>query len=91
MIRDLRVYAQASEPASTTTGTARRLEVDAIVETRDGRWAAFEVKLDASRADEAAASLLSRCQGGHRRLGEPIALGVITEGRLGFTRGTASR
>lgn len=34
------------------------LEVDAIMETQDGRWAAFEVKLGQSAVDEAAATLL---------------------------------
>jgi len=34
------------------------LEVDAIIELRDGRWAALEIKLGENKVDEAAAALL---------------------------------
>jgi uncharacterized protein len=54
------------------------LDVDAIVEARDGRWAAFEVKLGAGQIDEAAASL-ARFAGriDTAKCGSPALLGVI--------------
>ena len=62
------------------------LEVDAVVEAYDGRWAAFEVKLDSSRVDEAAANLLKFAKkiDTEQSCGKPAALGVITGSKLGF-------
>ena len=45
VIRDLRVYAQASDAEVFHYREKDGLEVDAIVTTADGRWAAFEIKL----------------------------------------------
>ena len=45
VVRDLRVYAQASDATVLHYRDNTGLEVDAIVEGADGRWAAFEVKL----------------------------------------------
>lgn len=79
-IRDLRIYAQMLDEAQVfyyqdNTG----LEADAIVQHRDGRWAAFEVKLGPSLIDAAAKSLLAVAErvdaDAH---GRPAALGVIT-------------
>jgi predicted AAA+ superfamily ATPase len=80
VIRDLRIYAQALDEARVfyyqdNTG----LEADAIVVHRDGRWAAFEVKLGHALVDRAARNLLSLA----RRVdeashGRPTALAVIT-------------
>lgn len=87
VVRDLRIYAQAGDAAISQYRDSSGLEVDAIVEGLDGRWAAFEVKLDSSRADEAAAALLkfaSKVDTGIR--GEPAALGVIIGGGYGFVR-----
>lgn len=60
-MHDLAVYASVLPGASTTPLHYYRdsdgLEVDAIIEMRDGRWAAFEVKLGESQVDSAAASL----------------------------------
>jgi hypothetical protein len=87
VIRDLRIYAQASDASVFQYRDSGGLEVDAIVETRDGRWAAFEVKLDPGRADEAADSLLRlAAKVDTDACGEPVALGIITEGRFGFAR-----
>jgi predicted AAA+ superfamily ATPase len=87
VIRDLRIYAQASEANVFQYRDSGGLEVDAVIETRDGRWAAFEVKLDSGRADEAATSLLKlAAKVDTNSCGEPVALGVITQGRFGFRR-----
>lgn len=57
LVRDLRVYAQACDAQVLQFRDSRSLEVDAIVEAADGRWAAFEIKLGSGQADEAAATL----------------------------------
>lgn len=60
-LRDLRVYASALPQAGIEPlryyRDADGLEADAIVELRDGRWAAIEIKLGANKIDEALASL----------------------------------
>lgn len=79
-IRDLRIYAQMLDEAQVfyyqdNTG----LEADAIVQHRDGRWAAFEVKLGPSLIDPAAKSLLAVAGRVDTDVhGQPAALGVIT-------------
>ena len=45
VIRDLRVYAQAADAQVFHYREKDGLEVDAVVEAADGRWAAFEIKL----------------------------------------------
>ena len=57
------------------------LEVDAVIELTDGRWAALEIKLDCAKADGAAANLLRlREKVAANPLAqnpEPVFLGVI--------------
>lgn len=85
VVRDLRVYAQAADAEVYQYRDSSGLEVDAIVEAYDGRWAAFEVKLDSSRVDEAAANLLKFASKVDTDVsGKPAALGVITSGRFGY-------
>ncbi|WP_080801509.1 ATP-binding protein [Arabiibacter massiliensis] len=61
-LRDLRVYASALREAQSDPlryyRDADGLEVDAIVELRDGRWGGIEVKLGAAKADAAVRNLL---------------------------------
>ena len=54
VVRDLRVYAQAADAAVFYYREKGGLEVDAIVQAADGRWAAFAVKLGEGRADDGA-------------------------------------
>ena len=60
-MHDLSVYASALEGAQADPVHYYRdsdgLEVDAVIELRDGRWAAFEVKLGENQVESAAASL----------------------------------
>ena len=60
-MHDLTVYASALEGAQAEPVHYYRdsdgLEVDAVIELRDGRWAAFEVKLGENQVENAAASL----------------------------------
>ncbi len=87
VVRDLRIYAQAGKAEVSQYRDSRGLEVDAIVEGLDRRWAAFEVKLNPSRVDEAAASLLRFARNVDTEIaGEPGTLGVITGGNYGYRR-----
>lgn len=58
-IHDLRVYAQPHRATVRFYRDNKGLEVDAIVEARDGRWIAVEVKLGHNRVDEGAQNLLA--------------------------------
>ena len=87
VIRDLRVYAQAADAGVFHYREKAGLEVDAIVQGNDGRWAAFEVKLGEGRADEGAHNLLRLASKvDPDRMGEPAALGVIVSSGYGYTR-----
>ena len=87
VIRDLRVYAQASDAQVLQYRDNTGLEVDAIVEAADGRWAAFEVKLGSGQIDEAAASLLRFAERvDTTKCGKPSALGVITGTGYSYAR-----
>jgi predicted AAA+ superfamily ATPase len=87
VIRDMRVYAQAADAHVLQYRDSNGLEIDAILETADGRWAAFEIKLGSNQIDQAAANL-------HRfakqidtdACGPPAALGVIVATGYGYTR-----
>lgn len=61
-LRDLRVYASSMSEAQPDALRYYRdsdgLEVDAIIELRDGRWGAIEIKLGANKAADAERSLL---------------------------------
>ena len=87
VVRDLRVYAQAADAEVFHYREKGGLEVDAIVQANDGRWAAFEVKLGEGRADEGARNLLRLADKvDPERMGEPAALGVIVSSGYGYTR-----
>lgn len=59
VIHDLRVYAEAHEATVRYYRDNKDLEVDAIVEARNGHWIGIEVKLGHHQVDEGAASLLA--------------------------------
>lgn len=88
VVRDLRIYAQALDAQVMQYRDSAGLEVDAIVQATDGRWAAFEVKLGGpERVDEGAASILKFAdQVDTSRSGEPACLGVIVSSGYGYTR-----
>ncbi len=87
VVRDLRVYAQAADARVLQYRDSRGLEVDAIVECADGRWAAFEVKLGSGQVEQAAASLHKLAEQIDTEVsGEPAALGVIVGTGYGHRR-----
>ncbi|MDO5670399.1 MAG: DUF4143 domain-containing protein [Corynebacterium sp.] len=88
VIRDLRVYAQATDAAVFHYRDSNGLEVDAVVEKRDGSWAAFEVKMGADDAIESAARNLLRFADtvDTSRVGEPQALVIIVPTGVAYRR-----
>lgn len=86
-IRDLRVYSQNADAEVLHYRDSDGLEVDAIVEARDGRWAAFEIKLGFNRIDEAAANLHKFANRIDTNVcGPPAVLGVIVGSGYGYRR-----
>ena len=87
VVRDLRVYAQAADAEVFHYRENGRLEVDAVVQARDGRWAAFEVKLGPRMVDEGARNLLRLAERVEQKtVGPPQALGVIVASGYGYAR-----
>lgn len=87
VIRDLRVYAQASDAQVLQYRDNTGLEVDAVVEAADGRWAAFEIKLGPGMIDDGADTLLKFAERvDTTKCGEPSALAVIVGTGLGYER-----
>ena len=87
VIRDLRVLAQALAGEVFHYRDDYGIEVDAIVQLRDGRWGAIEVKLGQGQVEAAAAGLLRfRQQIDSRRTGEPAFLAVVCGGGYGYRR-----
>ncbi len=87
VIRDLRVYAQANDARVLHYRDNTGLEVDAIVEAGDGRWAAYEIKLGTGHIDAGAANLLKFADRVDTcKCGSPAQLGVIVGTGYGYMR-----
>ncbi len=87
VVRDLRVYAQTLDGQVRHYRDNNGLEVDAIVETGAGDWAAFEVKLSPAAIDDGARSLLKFANViDTAKCGLPSVLGVITATGYGYRR-----
>lgn len=87
VVRDLRVYAQTIGGEVFHYRDSTGLEVDAVVETHDERWAAFEVKLGPGQIDDAATTLLKFADRvDTNRSGPPAQLGVIVATGFGYRR-----
>ena len=87
VVRDLRVYAQAADARVFQYCDSGGLEVDAIVEARDCRWMAFEMKLGQGQLDDGAWSLkrfVERLD--TARCGPPALLGVIVASGYAYRR-----
>ena len=87
VVRDLRVHAQAADARVFHYREKDGLEVDAVVEAADGRWAAFEIKLGERWVDDGAKSLrrLARRME-HSDHGAPAALAVIVPTGYGYAK-----
>jgi predicted AAA+ superfamily ATPase len=87
VVRDLRVYAQSNDAKVFHYRDNTGLEVDAVVETGDGRWAAFEIKLGRGHIDAAAGTLLKFVERIDTvKCGDPALLGVIVGTGYGYIR-----
>lgn len=87
VIRDLRIYAQAADAEVLQYRDNTGLEVDAIIEAADGRWAAFEIKLGSGMIEEGAANLrrfVNRLD--TKKCGDPSMLGVLVATGYGYMR-----
>ena len=83
--RDIRVYAE--EGAASVyhyRERGRELEVDLIVERRDGAWIGIEVKMGSTQVDETAADLLRLAS--RRVVRPPMSLLVITATQYAYRR-----
>lgn len=81
---DLRMYAEAAGASCFHYREAEgRLEVDYVLETRDGDWVGVKVKLGENQTDKAAASLLKLAERVPRK---PNALIIVTGTSLAYTR-----
>lgn len=87
VVRDVRAYADAADASVHHYRDSDGLEVDILVEARDGAWGAFEVKLGTGQVDQAAATLLKfAAKVDTDKMGAPAVLGVITANGYGLTR-----
>ncbi len=90
VVRDLRVYAQAVDAEVFQYRDNTNLEIDAIVETADGRWAAFEVKLGTGYVEEGVSNLLKFAERvDTSRCGTPAVMAVIVGTGYGYVRDDA--
>ena len=84
VIRDLRVYAQAADAQVFHYREKEGLEVDAVVEAADGRWAAFEIKLGERWVEDGARSLCKLAERTtHSDHDKPSVLAVIVPSGYG--------
>lgn len=89
VVRDLRVYAQPLGGSLHRWRDTSDHEVDIIVTLDDGRWGAFEVKMNPGDVDKAADSLkrfVKKVDTDRNKAGEPAFLGVITTTGLAHRR-----
>ena len=88
VIRDLRVYAAANGASVFHYRDETGLEIDAIIETLDGRWLACEVKLGGEEAVNVAARNLQALRGKVKdeQRSRLAGLVVVTAGKVALTR-----
>lgn len=87
VVRDVRTYAQRLDGSVHHWRDQNQNEVDVVITLPDGRWGAFEVKMNPADSDKAAANLLSFAEKvDHSKVGRPTALGVITSTGFAYRR-----
>jgi len=87
VVRDVCIYAQQLGGHVRRWRDQNQNEVDIIVTLPDGRWGAFEVKMNPGDTGKAAAALLSfAAKVDHSKIGPPAALGVITSTGFAYRR-----
>lgn len=84
-VRDLRVYAEAIDAQVFHYRDKSGLEADAVVQMKNGRWGAIEIKMGANAADAGAANLLKLRQTiDTKKMNEPSFLMVLTAGQYAY-------
>jgi len=85
--RDIRVYAQHNDGEVFHFRDKTGLEADIIVQLRDGRWGAIEVKLGNKQIEEATENLLKlKNKINSDKMREPSFLMVLTGGQFAYCR-----
>jgi hypothetical protein len=86
-VRDCRVYASPLDGTIYHYRDSDGLEVDIVIQTPDGDWGAFEVRLGTGQVDEAALKLLRFASKIDTTISRtPKVLGIITSTGYGYTR-----
>ncbi len=81
------MYAQSNDGDVYHYRDKSGLESDMIVQLRDGRWAAIEVKLGQKQIDDAAENLLAlKNRIDKDKMGGPSFLMIITGGQYAYRR-----
>ena len=76
--RDLKIYAESFGANLYHYQDYNNKEIDAVVELKDGKWCAFEIKLGANQIDKAATELVALRNGIEKNGGvSPSVLCVI--------------
>jgi predicted AAA+ superfamily ATPase len=87
-IRDLRIYAEPYRGTVSYYRDETNLEVDAIVELFDGRWAGFEIKLGGeafiNEGAENLKNLYTKLSDAKKK--DMMSLNVLTAGNTSYTR-----
>ena len=85
--RDIRIYAQHNDGDVFHYRDKTGLETDLIVQLRDGRWGAIEVKMGNKQIEEAATNLLKlKDKINTDTMREPSFLMILTSGQFAFKR-----
>jgi predicted AAA+ superfamily ATPase len=87
-IRDLRVYADAVGASVSHYRDSSNLEIDAIIERYDGKWAAVEIKLGGDKAiDEAVSNFIKlKRRFTEKKLSDLTSCTIVTAGQSSYTR-----
>jgi predicted AAA+ superfamily ATPase len=84
---DLRVYAQANDAKVFHYRDSGNLEIDAVVQKRNGDWIAFEIKLGTGQIDEAAEKIKKMAANiDEQKTFAPKSLNIITGTGISYTR-----
>jgi predicted AAA+ superfamily ATPase len=87
-IRDLRVYADMAGADIYHYRDSTNLEIDAIIERYDGKWAAVEIKLGGEKGISEAYSNFAKLKRRltERKLKDLLSCNIITAGENSYTR-----
>lgn len=86
-IRDLRVYAETIDGEVFHYRDSYGLEADAVIQLKDGRWGAIEVKMGSKEIETAASNLLKlKSTINTNKMNEPSFLMVLTASEYAYRR-----